>query len=55
MIETRHTEKTLLFQLFEARDTGNLERAIDTLIAAMEPEDVKLVEQQYNSYKAKQK
>jgi len=43
MIETRHTEKNLLFTLLRAKDMNDIKMAIIQLEATMEPEDVELV------------
>ena len=43
MIETRHTEKNLLFTLLRAKDMKDIKLAIIQLEATMEPEDVELV------------
>lgn len=45
-VETRHTEKSLLFLLLKAEETGDWASVLHQLIATMEPEDVELVKQQ---------
>jgi hypothetical protein len=45
-LETRHTEKNLLFQLLKAKVTKDYETITENLIAIMEPEDVELVKKQ---------
>ncbi|MCL2088915.1 MAG: hypothetical protein FWH14_05490 [Oscillospiraceae bacterium] len=53
-IETRHTEKSILFQLLKAMHTGDIASMESSLRATMEPEDVKLVESEFNKWKEKQ-
>ncbi|MDR1664093.1 MAG: hypothetical protein LBR83_04115 [Clostridiales bacterium] len=50
-VETRHTEKNILFQLLKAADAGDLQEIIFNLCATMEPEDVELVKKQFEDYK----
>jgi hypothetical protein len=45
-VETRHTEKNLLFSLLQIKDMKDVKLAIARLIATMEPEDVELVKKQ---------
>ncbi len=52
-IETRHTEKAILFQLLDAAETGEWMRVLSHIMATMEPEDVELVQKQYADFKAK--
>jgi len=45
-LETRHTEKKLLFSLYQVKKNKlSLDHVIAHLTAQMEPEDVKLVKQ----------
>jgi len=54
VFETRHTERTILFQLFRAKDENNdIDSVIANLKATMEAEDVKLVQQEYDQWKKK--
>ncbi len=45
-IETRHTEKNILFKLLQIKDIKELKHVIANLMATMEPEDVELVKKQ---------
>lgn len=48
-LETRRNDRGALFQLFRVRDgEESIEDAIASLQAKMEPEDVKLVKQEYD-------
>ena len=52
-IETRHTEKNILFKLLRIKDIEDLQEVIANLIATMEPEDVELVKKQVADIQAK--
>jgi len=52
-LEMRHTEKSIPFQLFRAKETGDVDLVISQLIATMEPEDVELVKKQIDDLKKK--
>ena len=52
-IETRHTEKNILFQLLKAQITGDWETVADNLMAIMEPEDVELVQKRIAEWEKK--
>jgi hypothetical protein len=43
-VETRHTEKTILYSLLRAKTLADYEDATNQLMATMEPEDVELVQ-----------
>ena len=45
-VETRHTEKSILFSLLCVENIEDVKRVISHLIATMEPEDVELVKAQ---------
>jgi len=56
VFETRHTERTILFQLLRAKDENNdIDSVIANLKATMEADDVKLVQQEYDQWKKKRK
>ena len=52
-VETRHTEKNILFQLLIARIKGDWETVTDNLMATMEPEDVELVQKRVAEWEKK--
>jgi hypothetical protein len=43
-LETRHTEKNILFQLLTAETPRDIDTVVMNLMATMEPEDVELVQ-----------
>jgi len=45
-VETRHTEKNILFWLLSVENMDDLKRVIANLMATMEPEDVQIVKEQ---------
>ena len=45
-LETRHTEKSILYKLLRCKELKDFNDVINGLIATMEPEDVKLVKAQ---------
>jgi hypothetical protein len=53
-LETRRNDKEMLFQLYQNRDKGSINAVIASLQARMEPEDVKLVKQEYDEFKKQQ-
>jgi len=50
-LETRHTEKSLLFQLLMAKEPKDIELVILHLMATMEPNDVELVQKRVKEAK----
>ncbi|MDR1663835.1 MAG: hypothetical protein LBR83_02805 [Clostridiales bacterium] len=54
-VETRHTEKSILYKLLTIEDMDDLDDIIYNLIATMEPEDVELVKKQVAERKTKKK
>jgi hypothetical protein len=50
-IDTRHAERNYLFMLLMAKYTGEIDTQIAHLQAQMEPEDVKLVKQEFEEWK----
>jgi hypothetical protein len=53
-VETRHTEKTILFALLTAETSADVHKVITQLKATMEPEDVELVEKRVAELKNSQ-
>ena len=51
-VETRHTEKNILFKLLLIEDIKGLREVISNLVATMEPEDVELVKKQVTDLKS---
>ena len=50
-VETRHTEKSMLFQLLKIRSGhGDVNEVIAHITAVMEPMDVELVEKRFNEW-----
>ena len=54
-VETRHTEKNILYKLLRCENFSDLEDVIANLIATMEPEDVELVKAQVAEMNVKKK
>ena len=54
-IETRHTEKSILFQLLKAKTIEDYETVTQSLIATMEPEDAELVQKRVSELDSKRK
>ena len=54
-IETRHTEKSLLYSLLCVENLDDIDGVISHLMATMEPEDVELVEKRVAEMKVKRK
>ena len=50
-LETRHTEKNMLFMLLTAKTLVDIDKVIINLMATMEPEDVELVQKRVAEYK----
>ncbi|MCL2054856.1 MAG: hypothetical protein FWG90_10555 [Oscillospiraceae bacterium] len=50
-LETRHTEKNILFMLLTAETSQDFDKLIKNLMAIMEPEDVELVQKRVAEYK----
>ena len=52
-VETRHTEKNILFKLLRAETVEDYQEVTSNLMATMEPEDVQLVKQEIAELKQK--
>ena len=50
-LETRRNDRIFFFDLLKAKDSGNLSELISKHKAGMEPEDVKLVLQEFEEWK----
>ncbi|MCL1880954.1 MAG: hypothetical protein FWF76_02115 [Oscillospiraceae bacterium] len=51
--ETRHAEKSSLFKLMMTEYTGDVQTQIAHQRSIMEPEDVEIVEKEFNAWKEK--
>jgi hypothetical protein len=49
--ESRSKDKNFLFELFKIKSGGSITESIAQLQASMEPEDVKLVKQEFAEWK----
>jgi hypothetical protein len=54
-IDTRHAEKSSLFKLLLAQETGDIATQISHTIAVMEKEDVEAVKAEFEEWKKNRK